>query len=137
MQPCNQCPFSRAIEPGYLGGSPPETFIGQAVLPFWLPCHQCSNYRGKESDASKVRQCAGAAIFRANIGSVPPAPMLVLPKDTELVFSTVAEFYAHHKRISRLLASYIVRTPGIVDDWARMELEKAEVKAQRVERRAA
>src|SRR5688572_32839375 len=102
--PCRECCFRRDIEPGNLGGSPVETYVGQSLLPFWVPCHCSRNYAGKASDVNEVTQCAGLAIFRSNIGVRPVRGLLSLPRDTELVFSTLADFYSHHKRISRIEA---------------------------------
>jgi hypothetical protein len=100
--PCAECPFRRDIKPGLLGGSPVETYIGQSVLPFWLPCHCDKNYERKTSQFKKVTQCAGTAIFRANIGvgQLMPDSLLSLPADREKVFGTMAEFVAHHKKIA-------------------------------------
>lgn len=101
-KPCPGCPFSRKCKPGELGGSPVETYIGQAHAPFWLPCHEDANYEDKSSDVNEVAQCAGAAIFRANIGLsllMPPA-ILVLPHGGEDVFSTIREFVSHHCDLS-------------------------------------
>lgn len=47
-------------------------------------------------------QCAGAAIFRGNIGWQFSGHVKIseLPPDRELVFSSFAEFLAHHRRMS-------------------------------------
>lgn len=97
--PCTECAFRRDIVPGLLGGSPPETYIGQLLLPFWIPCHCQKNYRSKATVYGQVAECAGAAIMRANLGIRVPRPMLRLPSNPKLVFATFAEFYAHHKQI--------------------------------------
>ena len=110
-KPCKECPWARTVEPGRLGGSPPEVYIGQAVLPFWLPCHESANYEGKASDVNQVQECHGAAIFRANIKDKIIADndaLLHLPEDRDLVFSTLAEFYAHHRGISVEVAQRIL-----------------------------
>lgn len=102
-KPCDACPFSRNVTPGELGGSPPETFLGQARGPFWLPCHKHSEYDNPnwKTDTSKP-QCAGAAVFRANCGwdkQMPPS-IHHLPRDTATVFASPAEFLSHHLRCS-------------------------------------
>ena len=98
-KPCAECPFRRDIEPGFLGGSPVETYLGQILLPFWLPCHRSRNYAGKASQFDEVDQCRGAAILRANIGvaDLMPDELIKLPPDTRRVFPTLAAFYAHHR----------------------------------------
>lgn len=99
-KPCKECPFRRGCLPGYLGGSAPEVFVGQAHGNFWLPCHLHSNYEDPDwaSDTSKP-QCAGAAIYRANTSKRTPPQLLTLPKDNDAVFSSPVEFLAHHKGI--------------------------------------
>jgi len=83
------------------------TYLGQAALPFFLPCHCSPGYRGNATTPidADVMDCAGAAIFRANIGVYgwsPFAPswsphLLRLPAQSDLtVFATAAEFYAYH-----------------------------------------
>lgn len=103
QQPCKNCPFSRASEPGALGGSPPETFIGQAAGPFVLPCHSHCDFDDPNWKAKilETPQCAGAAIFRSHINVTPylPAALHTLPSNTDRVFSSSAEFLAHHKKI--------------------------------------
>src|SRR5258707_14531702 len=37
--PCPQCPFNRSTEPGLLGGSPVETYVGQIYAPFVILSH--------------------------------------------------------------------------------------------------
>ncbi len=104
-KPCPECPFSRAVEPGTTGGTEPTVYVGQAHGPFWLPCHIDPAYKGKGdiSNVKEVDQCAGAAIYRSNIGiaekiaGIPGDFKLhVLPGDTTLVFATPAELLAHH-----------------------------------------
>jgi hypothetical protein len=99
-KPCLGCPFRRlnTNEKPNPGGSHPFVYLGQTRGPFWLPCHQDKEYKGKGSDVSTVSQCRGAAIFRSNC-EVPyklPDQLLSLPKDEESVFSSEAEFSAHY-----------------------------------------
>jgi hypothetical protein len=101
--PCKDCPFSRGVAPGSLGGSAPEMYVGQANGPFFLPCHSTHNYRVESERINHENpQCAGAAIFRANTdrAKLMPDALLHLPADTTKVFATFAEFYAHHLRCS-------------------------------------
>jgi hypothetical protein len=116
VSPCSACPFHRKVTPGALGGSSPETYIGQANGNFWLPCHSTHDYRKLECRLDHSNsQCAGAAIFRSNVGVADRiAPQLLhLPADTEKVFGSFAEFYAHHKKISleEANARLSIRTP--------------------------
>jgi hypothetical protein len=96
--PCDACPFGKQAKKKTLGGNVPEVYIGQLHGPFWLPCHQDPNYDNKKSDPAIVGQCAGAAIFRANLGinEAMPAQLNICEADTELSFTSVEEFYKHH-----------------------------------------
>jgi hypothetical protein len=98
--PCAECPWSRQTRPGLLGGAAPDVYVGQIVLPFWLPCHQARAYDGKQSDVNAVHQCAGAAIMRSHLAVEVPEPLLTLPPDRTRVFATLAEFVAHHTGVT-------------------------------------
>ncbi len=96
-KPCVECPFSRAIAPGFTGGADPSVYIGQAVWPFLLPCHMDPRY-AVERRSLELIQCAGAATFRANIGVAGrmPSALLRCDPDRQAVFATPAELLAHH-----------------------------------------
>jgi hypothetical protein len=106
---CPQCPFRRDITPGYLGGSPVGKYIGQIIGPFILHCHmhyQDKDYKSQQEKGIKLMvtkpQCAGAAIFRANMKITDRMPEVLhrLPEDHKTCFSNPPEFMAHHERIS-------------------------------------
>jgi hypothetical protein len=80
------------------GGAEPTVYIGQAIGPFWLPCHKDKNYAGRDTVATEVVQCRGAAIFRSNIEVAEKMPegILVLPKDDTEVFASKEEFLAYY-----------------------------------------
>ena len=113
-KPCKECPFRRdnTLEGEKPGGSSPEVYIGQALGPFWLPCHMDPEYKDKQSDPGCVNQCAGAAIFRANVKDQVkyqlPDELMFLGQDKAMVFATFDEFYAHYKKISRQEAKKIL-----------------------------
>jgi hypothetical protein len=109
--PCAECPFSRKTEPGKLGGSSPKRYIGQTEGPFWLPCHMSKEYGPiNKADHKRHEQCAGAAMYRDAIGTanLMPPELLRLPHDPDLVFSSHAEFLAHHERIELPLAAALL-----------------------------
>lgn len=99
---CKQCAFRRDITPGALGGSEPEVYIGQTNGPFFIPCH--THYSSDTPDwkakAMQAPQCAGSRIFRANIENMNHPSLLGLEANHEGVFSSEAEFVAHHKQIT-------------------------------------
>lgn len=89
--PCSDCPFARKSLAGWLGGINAHEWMrivrGEAIV-------QCHTKIGP--------QCAGAAIFRANIFKAPRDPkILQLEKDRTSVFSTVGEFLNHHLKTDR------------------------------------
>jgi hypothetical protein len=125
QKPCNECPFSKTIKPGFLGGSDATVYVGQGYGPFWLPCHKNCDF--SNSDWKKdvtAQQCAGAAIYRANTGRdhLFPSFMHRLPKDA-CVFESPEQLLAHHKNISLEEAAEFLRkhSPAY---WYARELEK-------------
>lgn len=127
--PCAGCPFRKSIAPGKLGGSGPTTYVGQTVGPFWLPCHMSQNYKGKQSQFAEVSQCAGAAIYRANIGVAErmPSALLSLPQDPDLVFASQEEFLAHHGKCTLDEArQFLKEYPE--NYWLKTELYKQQVR---------
>lgn len=105
--PCKDCPFMATTKPGALGGSTPETYMGQVHGPFVLPCHKhCDfddpNWREK---ALETPQCAGAAMFRKSMGISERLPAVLHSLDpVGPVLDTPVKFYAHHKKISPFMA---------------------------------
>jgi hypothetical protein len=88
--PCSDCPWSRTSLPGWLGGSSIEEWLARAHGEVCVPCHTVGN-----------QQCAGLAIYRANVLKRPRDPnALLLPKDTQRVFAWPTEFTLHHKGLS-------------------------------------
>jgi hypothetical protein len=59
-KPCSDCPFSRESFRGWLGPATAEQWIAGAHGEGQVPCHVHPNV-----------QCAGMAIFRANVCKVP------------------------------------------------------------------
>lgn len=88
-KPCSDCPWRRDSIKGWLGGMTPEEWLDaiHGMGDTFIDCHTING-----------PQCAGAAIYRANISKLPRNPMILqLPKDKESVFSTPMEFLKHHK----------------------------------------
>lgn len=85
-KPCRECPFSRKSEPGDLGFSTPLDFVQMAMSEHKEPCATHQHL-----------QCAGLAIFRANICKDPrDKSILSLRSNHKLVFSDIYEFIDHH-----------------------------------------
>ena len=130
--PCTECPFNKNTKLSRhqaLGGAEPEVYVGQIYGPFWLPCHMDKNYKSKESRPDEVTQCAGAAIFRANLGlsEIMPDKMLKLEKHHPDVFESVQEFISYYLDVSIQEAEFLHKLfpPSV---WMKAEMEKLEVK---------
>lgn len=109
-EPCPQCPFSRSVAPGALGGTRPEAYVGQAAGPFSLPCHMHCDFDDPDwkSKVTLVPQCAGAASYRTHTGVADRMPegIPILPANPQ-VFSSAAEFMSHHARIPLSVAEIL------------------------------
>jgi hypothetical protein len=99
--PCAECPFARRCAPGGTGGSDPAVYVGQIYGPFLLNCHMDPAYKGNERSPD-IRRCAGARIFRTNLGvdQFMPSGLPCLPADPVTVFATAAQLIAHHRSVS-------------------------------------
>jgi hypothetical protein len=116
-RPCVGCPFAREnnLEGSKPGGADPRVYVGQAYGPFLLPCHMDPKYE-QDKRSTELVQCAGAAIFRANVGraGLMPPEMLHLPADAELVFANANEMVAHYFGITLAEAETLMkRTPPL------------------------
>lgn len=86
-RPCSDCPWSRDALPEWLGGNTAKEWLQFAHGEVRIPCHVLAG-----------AECAGAAIYRANVGKLPRDRALMRPRaDTAAVFATPLEFLAHHK----------------------------------------
>lgn len=87
-KPCADCPFGRKALKGWLAGCSPEDWITMVHGEAQIDCHCTTN-----------QQCAGAAIYRANVCKSPrDQTLLMLEPNTTLVFASPSEFTAHHTR---------------------------------------
>lgn len=88
--PCSDCPWSRGSVPGWLGPGTIEEWHRAAHSDAPIDCHT-----RKEPKGANHWQCAGAAIYRANVIKSVRPPNLELPKNLKLVFG-FGEFDKHH-----------------------------------------
>lgn len=94
--PCSECPWRRSATPGYLGPHDAEEWIQIAHAEGPIACHLTCN--GDAEWSPEVRQCAGAARFRANVHKKPRNSSIVTgPQDHKAVFSSNIEFIEHHQ----------------------------------------
>lgn len=127
---CGSCPFSKTSKPGGLGGSPITTYLGQIIGPFMLPCHNQKGYEGNDTPIG-AEQCAGAAVFRANLGIADRMPDMLLHLEAGSdpnVFETLPEFIRHHQPEASVnkIAAMMALLPEFLQD----ELAKAAAKGR-------
>jgi hypothetical protein len=102
-----------------------ERFVGQASGMFSLPCHMPHAFKEWHKDPTACVACAGAAIYRSNVGySLPNLP--TLPADHDLVFSSPEELLAHHRGISLEEATVRLKETTVLEHL-RNELRQAYV----------
>jgi hypothetical protein len=87
--PCGDCPWARKSIKGWLGPYSVEEWKLIAHRDVIVDCHT------RKESKDKHWQCAGMAIYRANVVKRCDPPLLSLPKNETLVFSW-GEFEAHH-----------------------------------------
>lgn len=89
--PCSDCPFRRDSLAGWLGTVTVDEWVALAHGEGESDCHATISPKGK------TYQCAGLAIYRANVcKSVRDPNVLRLPADRVKVFS-FGEFKKHHE----------------------------------------
>lgn len=101
-RPCAECPWLRTSAPGWLGPLDAEEWVALAHSDQPIACHTTIVDAGEDGigdwDDPLIRQCKGAAIYRANVLKRPRDPEVArAERDTETVFSW-GEFEAHHAR---------------------------------------
>ena len=90
VKPCSDCPWRRDSAGAWLGPSSSYEWIEMAHGEERVVCHVHPNV-----------QCAGIAIYRANVCKLPKdRTLLRLPADRENVFASRFEFFDHHKKPS-------------------------------------
>jgi hypothetical protein len=86
--PCSDCPFARKSLRGWLGSLNVASWMQIILGDGQIDCHTTTN-----------QQCAGGAIFRANLCKVPRSDTpLQLPPNSHTVFSSIQEFVDHHTK---------------------------------------
>lgn len=108
-KPCKECPFRRESAPGYLGHNTLDDFAMLAMSERHTPCHMTVNYRDPawEFKQDKAPQCVGRATMWANTCKMPRDPQLLrAAPDKTVVFSSLAEFTAHHGELARTLEEW-------------------------------
>jgi len=96
--PCSDCPWSRASIPGWLGGHSVDQWLERAHGDSGVNCHT-KKFSEQREEEGEICQCAGMAMFRANVCKLPRSPTaLRLESNREKVFANDSEFRNHHER---------------------------------------
>jgi len=91
-KPCVDCPFGRIAVKGWLPETP-EQWLLHAHGDGRIECHTM------QRSSEQAWQCAGGAIFRANVCKSPrDSDALRLPRNKKLVFANNQEFFDHHRQ---------------------------------------
>jgi len=86
-KPCSDCPWARDALNGWHGGNTIDEWLAFAHSETHIECHVHPNV-----------QCAGAAIYRSNVGKLPrDRGLLMLPEDRAMCFASPREFTEHHE----------------------------------------
>lgn len=102
-KPCNECPWRRAALPGWLGPFAPEEWAEIAHSDAPIACHETIKETNSEGVGDwshpKMKQCAGAGIFRTNVFKSPRDPEVWIADESDkvTVFASTKEFITHHK----------------------------------------
>lgn len=99
-KPCAECPWVRTSAPGWLGPHTAQEWVALAHGEQPIACHTTITEADDDGNGDwshpQIRQCAGAATYRANVGKLPRRPDIARgTPDTETVF-TWGEFEEHH-----------------------------------------
>lgn len=96
--PCSDCPWARKAIKGWTGPNSAQAWL-RTAHDYWhrIACHTRLIFGSAERGHW---ECAGAAIYRANVHVIryEEKKLLVLPANKISVFATPNEFLAHHGR---------------------------------------
>lgn len=125
---CETCPFTAKVEPGDLGGSPPEVYVGQYFLPFRVPCHECVDYSEEDwkPGALQSSECTGFAMCRNGAGVDEQMPDELLKETYQEgpgVFKDIWGFWSFHNECLRIDALIQLR-PAVIMGMCAKEMER-------------
>lgn len=93
--PCGGCPWRTVAIPGWLGPWRADEWIALAHSDEPIACHESI----QEDDSWEgALQCAGSAVYRANVCKLPRNPEVAVgTPDRQTIFAKPSAFLAHHK----------------------------------------
>jgi len=93
-KPCNDCPWRYDSTEGWLGPYSARQWIDLANSDEAIACHETIQESGSWNGAF---QCAGAALYRGNVGKLPRDPeVAVMQEPGNDCFISSMEFLEHH-----------------------------------------
>lgn len=100
-EPCNECPWRKVAAPGYLGPHSAMEWIRTAMSETPIACHKTIEADPETGvgdwNDGKMRQCRGAASFRANICKAPRRSDVAAEPTSDAVFENPTDFIDHHE----------------------------------------
>lgn len=96
--PCDECPWRRVAPNGWLGPLTAQQWVELARSDEPIACHKTIAHEDERVGwyAEGIRQCRGAASFRANTCKLPRDPAVSVGPRDEAVFGSAEEFIEHH-----------------------------------------
>lgn len=94
--PCNECPWRRNAWAGHLGPFTPEEWLALAHSDVAIACHKTIEVE-EDWTTPGIRQCAGAARYRANVFKSPRDKTIAVGPTDPDVFARPREFAEHHE----------------------------------------
>lgn len=97
--PCNDCPWRTNATKGWLGPYDADEWVMLAHSDEPIACHQTipGNVDIGDWETDGMKQCRGAASYRANVCKSPRDPQVARgPVDRENVFTSPMAFKEHH-----------------------------------------
>lgn len=92
VAPCSDCPWARDALPGWLGSLSIDDWLRAAHTDGPMECHTMKGEGGEHWE------CAGAAIYRANVAKLARERRIALAADRSRVFASPTEFRKHHEK---------------------------------------
>lgn len=129
-KPCNDCPWVRTSLRGWLGPLDAFGWLDAAHSDEAIACHLTIKRTDEAGHGDwsnpEMRQCAGAAVFRANVHKSPRDPEVAVgERGTADVFADNDEFVLHHHFGTPAISCLECGTLTMLDDPDMLDTEVA------------
>jgi hypothetical protein len=128
--PCRECPLRQDSAPGFLGGYTPEMYLTLLHGRASVACHCSKGFHSK--DISQQRHCTGVVGYRANQQILTRTAADEATRELadsyprnlrEDFFTSMPDFYYHHKPAQTAAACQNDEAPNYPADWGHDEDE--------------